>query len=39
MEAMGPALSKAYLGVKRHELQAQDGWPFDTEVDWLLTAF
>ena len=39
MEAMGPALSKAYLGVKRHELQAQEGWPFDTEVDWLLTAF
>ena len=39
MEAMGPSLSKAYLGVKRYELQAQDGWPFDTEVDWLLTAF
>ena len=39
MEAMGPALSKAYLGVKRYELQAQEGWPFDTEVDWLLTAF
>ena len=39
MEAMGPVLSKAYLAVKRCELQEQDGWPFEAEVNWLLTAF
>ena len=36
---MGPILSKAYLGVKRCELEAQSDWAFDAEVDWLLTAF
>ena len=39
MEAMGPILSKAYLGVKRYEFQEQENWPFDAEVNWLLTAF
>ena len=39
MEAMGPILSSAYLGVKRYELKEQEDWPFDAEVDWLLTAF
>ncbi len=39
MDAMGPILSKAYLGVKRCELKEQEDWPFETEVDWLLTAF
>ena len=39
MEAMGPILSKAYLGVKRCEFKEQEDWPFDAEVNWLLTAF
>ena len=39
MEAMGPILSKAYLGVKRYELEEQEGWPLEAEVNWLLTAF
>ena len=39
MKAMGPALSKAFLGVKRCESKAQEGWTFEAEVDWLLTAF
>ena len=39
MEAMGPVLAKAYVGVKRYELKEQEGWPFEAEVNWLLTAF
>lgn len=39
MEAMGPALSRAFLGVKRFEHEHQKDWSLDEEVAMLLTAF